>query len=117
MSNVLKDGQTLRTNSDGSRVVLDRNGKVVEVVEDGGRIRVPLYMMDGKSKAAAERKPTAFVDASAHRPHQVVATANATSPAMAMLTPEQQAQFDEAYAKRKKRLEKRYKHAVNGVVG
>ncbi len=108
MNSILQDGQTLRIiQSDGSKVILDRNGKVVEVVEDGARVRVPMIFMDAAK--TTERKPLALVDASAHRPHQIVATTDAIAPAMAMLTPEQRAQFDGAYAKRKKLLESAWK--------
>lgn len=106
--NILQDGQTLRTNADGSRVLIDRNGKVIEVVEDGGRVRVPLYMMDSAKKD--EKKPTPLVDASVHRPGPVVAVTADMSPAMAAVTPEQRAQFDEKYAKRKKAIARRWRN-------
>lgn len=109
MSNLLQDGQTLRTNSDGSRAVLDRNGKVIEVVEDGARVRVPMIFMDA-AKKPAERKPLALVDASAHRPGPVVAVTADMSPAMAAVTPEQRAQFDEKYAKHKKAIARRWRN-------
>lgn len=105
MPDFLNDGERFRKLSDGTFVKLDRNG---EIVEDGEHIHVPVFMMDA-AKKPAKRKPLALVDASAHRPGPVVVAADATSPAMAILTPEQRAQFDEAYAKRKKRIQSAWK--------